>query len=77
MSSTPTRFKRHGDEIAKRRQIIGIPKALSLEVEKLAQQGYGWQDCMAKLDLERTPIMREWVREVVMSMRANYRGWGR
>ena len=44
-------------------------------VLKLAREGYGHEDIVAKMSARLAPKHRDWVRRVVMSTRAEYRGW--
>ena len=42
---------------------------------RLAREGYGHEDIVVMLQLERTPKLKAVVRRIVLGIRAEYRGW--
>lgn len=42
------------------------PLTLAEQVAALAALGYGWEDICVKLKLQGNPLMREWVRGLVL-----------
>lgn len=53
------------------------PYDLYAAARKLARIGYGHEDIVLMLGIEKTPKNRKWVRRIVMGTRAQYRGWGK
>ena len=45
------------------------------EIVRLAREGYGHEDIVVMLQVERTPKLKAVVRRIVLGIRAEYRGW--
>lgn len=43
-----------------------MPLSMSAEIERMAAAGYGHEDILVKLKIPFTPLMRMWVRGIVL-----------